>query len=181
MQKIRKILHILPEKKAKFSILGPNLGYYGQTRIFWKIWVCSVIDPYENLASCRKSGKSYVSFLKNGKSFDFGPKFGPIWAISVEQEFFEKFGFAGSLTLMKTYLHAKNQENPTYRSWENHSYGRTDGRTYGRRQFHRSLSLTRVTKNTHYNPELTDLFTSPIRLKISEHLYFNTEWLTNSM
>ena len=29
IQKIRKILRIFPEKKAKFSILGPNLGQFG--------------------------------------------------------------------------------------------------------------------------------------------------------
>ena len=124
MQKIRKILHIVPEKKAKFSILSPNLGqfglfwpnknflknlgflnhwllwklsfmrkrqnfrfrakirdnlgYFGRTRIFWKIWVFSVIDPYGNLASYKKSGKSYVSFLRKKQNFRFWAQ---IWAI----------------------------------------------------------------------------------------------------
>ena len=44
---------------------------------------------------------------------DSGPKIGPIRAFSTEQEFFEKSGFVQSLTLIKPYLYAKNQENPS--------------------------------------------------------------------
>ena len=57
IQKIRKILRIFPEKKAKLSILGPNLGQFG---LFW---------PNKN-------------FLKNLGLLDHWP----LWKISFMQK-----------------------------------------------------------------------------------------------
>ena len=77
MWKITKILHTISEKKANFRFLAQNwtnLGYFGRTRIFWKTWVCSVIDPCQNLVSCKISRKSYVSFLRKSFVWTYGQR-----------------------------------------------------------------------------------------------------------
>ena len=82
MQKIKNLgnLDFGPKFGAIWAILAEK--YF-----FKKILVFSVIDPCENLASCKKISKIL--------------RIVPVWAILAEQEFSKKFGFAQSLSLIR--------------------------------------------------------------------------------
>ena len=65
--------------------------------------ISSLWKSYEKNKNKQKYQQNITQHIwEKGKIFDFRTKIGTIWAILSEQEFFEKLGFAQSLTLIKT-------------------------------------------------------------------------------